>query len=491
MEINLAGFNVDCDILKKLTSGQDIVITPETFSAAYARISRSEKDITSLRHEACADVAKARKSNKTIIFDMGHHSVAEHAIFNFDIMDVSRLALEELESFRLVSYTEKSQRYVRMQGDYLLPEEISDPKSRQDFQQILHHQNQFYQKALKSLIPYFERRLQDKNQEPISAHLVENRAKEDARYILSLATLGQVGLTINARNLEHLFRRFQLSSWLEIRQIGQKMYDLIKDIAPSIILFPTPSKFEQSYQNFSHTHLRVNNPLPRPGSDAPIILDYTHDADHVILSHLISLENSISYHVAQAYVERQTRASKTRLYRKLLENLEFFDGLPRVFEIPQIVFQASISASNYAQLKRHRMSTLLKGAYQPALGITIPPSIQAIGLDKEFKQIIRQTNHIYRDLTNRHGFAPDYILTNAHRRIVNLKMNLREFYHFVRLREDEHAQWDIRRLAKKLDAKVRRLMPLSGMMLCGKSEYALRYQDVFEHQRSSDRVNPE
>ena len=100
-------------------AGKDI-LTPEIFSAAYARISRSAKDIGALRKQAREDVKQARESNRSIIFEMGHHSVAEHAVFNFDMIGVSRLALEEIERFRLASYTEKSQRYVTLKGDYLL-----------------------------------------------------------------------------------------------------------------------------------------------------------------------------------------------------------------------------------------------------------------------------------------------------------------------------------------------------------------------------------
>jgi len=49
---------------------------------------------------------------------MGHHSVAEHAVFNLDILGVSRYVMEELEKFRLCAYTEKSQRYITLKKDH-------------------------------------------------------------------------------------------------------------------------------------------------------------------------------------------------------------------------------------------------------------------------------------------------------------------------------------------------------------------------------------
>ena len=111
MKVILAGYNIDREVIedlkKKSFPREDI--TPETLSASYARISRDPRPVNKLRAVARAEVKRARRSNKNIIFKMGHHSVAEHAVFNFDIIGVSRLAIEEIEKFRLCSYTEKSQ----------------------------------------------------------------------------------------------------------------------------------------------------------------------------------------------------------------------------------------------------------------------------------------------------------------------------------------------------------------------------------------------
>jgi len=77
-----------------------------------------------LRDQAARDVASARISNERIVFGLGHASVAEHAVFNFDVLGVSRLAVEALEARRYASFTEKSQRYVKLSRDYLVPDEV-------------------------------------------------------------------------------------------------------------------------------------------------------------------------------------------------------------------------------------------------------------------------------------------------------------------------------------------------------------------------------
>ncbi|MBN1433848.1 FAD-dependent thymidylate synthase, partial [Candidatus Fermentibacterales bacterium] len=71
------------------------------------------------------------------------------------------------------------------------------------------------------------------------------------------------------------------------------------------------------------------------------------------------------------------------------------------------------------------------------------------------------------------GPCADYSLLNATRRAVVLAMNARELYHFSRLREDEHAQWDIRAIARKMLELARESAPLTMSLSGGKSEIAI------------------
>ncbi|MEN8153036.1 MAG: FAD-dependent thymidylate synthase [Acidobacteriota bacterium] len=477
MDIKLAGFNIDKNQLDTVAGNKKELLTPEIFSAAYARISRSSKSVTELRKEALSDVEKARISNKKIIFGMGHHSVAEHAVFNFDVIGLSRLALEELERFRLVSYTEKSQRYVTLKGDFIIPPEIKGGTDEKKFLQIIEKQNSFYNKSyliLKDLV-FSENRelaLDKKNKS-----LLEGWAKEDARYILSLATAGQVGLTINARNLEHLFRHFSLSDFEEVKNAGKKMYEITEKIAPSILLFPEPSKFEKNIVSGFKENFKYKK--KKAVSKDPVILDYDKNGDDLILASYFALENSIDFSEAFNYVKNLSKEKKGSIYKDLFKNMEFFDFTPRNFEIPDITFQAVVSASNFAQLKRHRMATLLTGNYRIDLGNKVPENISKAGLDKEFLEIINETNNVYFNLQKKYGNSANYVLTNSHMRQVIMKMNMREIYHFIRLRSDNHAQWDIKELADKLLDEIRKILPLSSMLLCGKDSFDKNFENIY------------
>jgi thymidylate synthase ThyX len=159
--------------------------------------------------------------------------------------------------------------------------------------------------------------------------------------------------------------------------------------------------------------------------------------------------------------------------------MEFYDFPPREFEHAVLTFELVVSASCFAQLKRHRMATLTVQDYDPALGATLPPSIEAMGEGAAFRDMIARTGQAYAILKEAAGAAAAYVLTNAHRRRVLLKVNLRELYHISRLREDASAQWDIRRVSAEMSRLARGRFPLAGMLLCGKDAYPDRYEEIF------------
>lgn len=162
-----------------------------------------------------------------------------------------------------------------------------------------------------------------------------------------------------------------------------------------------------------------------------------------------------------------------------MQKMEFFDSVLREFEQVDLVFELVLSATCFAQFKRHRMATLTAQNYNPGLGVTIPPSIRNIGAEKEFLEVIERTNEAFSRLKQKTPLGANYVLTNAHRRRVLLKVNAREFYHISRLREDATAQWDIKNVVGAMSELAKKVMPLTCLLLGGKDSYPEIYQNVF------------
>ena len=79
-----------------------------------------------------------------------------------------------------------------------------------------------------------------------------------------------------------------------------------------------------------------------------------------------------------------TLREKKALFKTAFEHLQAHDAVLRELENVDLQFELILSASCFAQLKRHRMSTIIAQDYNPQLGVTMPPSLRAIGQQKEF-----------------------------------------------------------------------------------------------------------
>jgi flavin-dependent thymidylate synthase len=484
MKVLLSGYNLDADIigqLKERSGWTKDNITPETLSAAYARISRDPRDIEELRKEAREEVDKSRKSNETIIFGLGHASVAEHAYFNFDIIGLSRLAVEQVQKFRMASFTEKSQRYITLDGDFVLPNEISDAGFEKEFRETINVQNNAYNEFYRALEAYLFEKHEDMISKKNGKRTVEGWAKEDARYIVSMATESQFGMSVNARSLENILRQLGNSELWECRELSKKLYALVKDISPSIIKYIEPTEYdrfaEPELEEFIAEHL--GQASEETDSREVKLISHTPDPDKEIARIMISALKGISYSSAKDIVAKMDNNELSIFFNQALKYRLPYDTVKRYFEFAEATFELTVSSSNYAQLKRHRMSSIVTMPYDISLGCTLPSNIDHLGLRDKFLEIINRTETFYNRMSEIIPVHSQYILTNAHRRKVLIKMNFRELYHFMSLRLDTHAQWDIRNTAEIMAGAIRNIAPYSSMMMCGKDNFAKMNSEVF------------
>jgi len=487
MKIILAGYNIDYDLIRELKekSGFKQDLTPETISAAYARISRSPKPVNELREIARAEVDKSRKSNNNIVFEMGHSSVAEHAVFNIDVIGVSRLLVEEIEKFRLCSFTEKSQRYVLFNNDFVIPGEIQQAGMTDLYVATVRMQNDYYSQLYEQLRPYVFAENKTLAENPANKSLLEGWAKEDARYAIALATETQLGMTISARNLELMLRRLAALPLAEAQLYSRNLYAATKDVAPSLIRYTQATQYDrvtrQNLKNQTQKLMQKNSPLqetPDKSSDVQLAFA-TPDADLQIAATLLFSSSGFNYDQCLTQARRMSARDKTSLFKSAFANIKPYDAVLRELENVDLQFELILSASCFAQLKRHRMATIISQDYDPRLGVTIPAAVRAVGSQKEFMEVIKKTNDAYTQIKQKHPLAAAYVLTNAHRKRVLMKINARELYHLARLRTDEHAQWDIRELSEKMLKQARKVMPLTLMMACGKDSFDKLYKNLF------------
>jgi flavin-dependent thymidylate synthase len=469
LTVVLAGHNVDRQALEARLLGKSAqeagTLSPETLSAAYARISRDPRPVTQLRQDARQEVDRARRSNQSIIFEMGHSSVAEHAVFNFDVLGLSRLAVEALEHHRLASYTEKSQRYIRLEGEYVTPDEIMGSPLQERFQKLVLKLARFYQELADRLLT--QARMETK--EKIRQRDLESKANEDARYILPLCAAAQLGMTVNARSLELMIARLNSHPLVEMQTLGTLLYQAVVDTAPSVVRYVKPTAyFRDTAPALAHKATEILGKNPTESHEAVRLISHTPAPDQVIAAGLLFSQGTHSQDFCLQRARTLDPAQLQSLFAEVFGRMELFDSLPRAFELVDFTFELALSSAAFAQLKRHRMATILAQAYDPGLGLTIPDSVARAGQAEAFKEHAEEACELSRSIQEQSPQVAAYALTNAHRRRVLIKFNGRALGHFSRLRCDHEAQWDIRQIAESVVLLVRQVMPLAGSFLGGK-----------------------
>ncbi|MDD4309968.1 MAG: FAD-dependent thymidylate synthase [Candidatus Cloacimonetes bacterium] len=468
MILNVAGFNIDKSLIDSLGSK---TATPEVISAAYARISRSSKQVDQLRAESLAEIDKARSSNESIIYEMGHSSVAEHAVFNLDIIDISRLLTDTVQRSRIASFTEKSQRYVTFGNSYVIPAELNKyPKLKKQYKALMKSLFAEYEACFRALDNHYK-----ETRPELKPRDRETLAKEDARYILPLATQTQMGITINARSLENLLRRLAKNPTAEAAELGNLIYSKVACIAPSLIRYTQDDGYSGridlervGFTSFLQQELPW---LAELDLEARVkVLNSPQAADDSILSAIIYQQGELNWSDTKETVARLPKLVKQQLWKQVFQNMKAWHKPPRAFEMVDFGFELSMSESCWAQFKRHRYCSILrKGGNSPFC--KFPLAIKLINRTETWEKILSDVNDVAFNLPPKISFLAPYLRVNSSMLTVYVKMNLREIYHFVRLRSDEHAQWEIRELSQLMADSVRSVCPQAGSLLCGKSEF--------------------
>ena len=186
---------------------------PEKIIAQSARLCYSASGIEEL-DEKLTDESILKLIKK--IIKLGHYSVLEHATFTFAIEGISRVTSHQLVRHRIASFSQQSQRYVKINKEgfsYIIPKSIAkDDKLNKIFTETIKKLNRIYNLLLE-----------------------HNIAAEDARYILPQAVETKMIITVNARELLHIFRlrSCNRAQW-EIRELANIMLKEVKIISPNI-----------------------------------------------------------------------------------------------------------------------------------------------------------------------------------------------------------------------------------------------------------------
>ncbi|AUM97283.1 TPA: FAD-dependent thymidylate synthase [Clostridium botulinum] len=205
----------------------------EKLIASAAKLCYSSSGIEDLQNNL--DKEKVDKF-LNMLMSYGHESPIEHVSFTFGIEEVSRSLTHQLVRHRIGSYSQQSQRYVRLdQFEYVIPPSVEkDEEAKKIYIETMKNCQKSYDNIANILK---EKYIND----GLRAMDAEKKAIEDARYVFPNACTSKIIVTMNARSLMNFFRHrcCNRAQW-EIRELAETMLFEVKEVAPTLFKYCGP-----------------------------------------------------------------------------------------------------------------------------------------------------------------------------------------------------------------------------------------------------------
>ena len=445
-------------------------LSPETIAVAFAKTSRAPESFREIAAEL-SDEQSAKFHEKWVV-GYGHASVAEHAVLHFAFENVSRIAIETIESSRLASYTEKSTRYQKWgQADFTIPPELDGHPLREEFIETVRFLFSTYVESLdplKNLILSRSPRRENESDEAYDRR-IRSQYVDRCRFILPAAANANVGMTANARVIELVIRKMLSHPLAEVRQIGETMKEVAKAETPTLVKYAdvVPYVVETIKElNLESGGLPPKSQEHPQGTRAPALqnwctlIDYDKDGEKKVLAAALYRFNEISFADALAYVKSLKKKERTELADTLLKRLGKFDTPLRELEYSTYTFDLVIDQGAYAEFKRHRMMTQTPQRLTTRLGYAIPLLVTEAGFGSKYEAAMESAMKMYEKLVEFDPNVAQYIVPNGFNRRVLAQFNLREAFAFCQLRSASNAHFSIRRVAQKIYEEMARVHPL-------------------------------
>lgn len=180
-----------------------------------------------------------------LLMDLGHESPIEHVSFTFGAEGISRTLTHQLVRHRIASYSQQSQRYVKLnQFEYIVPPHIkNNEKAKTLFIKAMEEDQKYYDEISALLFEnHYSKYIEEGLNEKQAKMKAEKEAIEDARYIFPNACETKIVFSMNARSLLNFFklRCCNRAQW-EIRNLAIEMLKEVKKVYPILFKNAGPS----------------------------------------------------------------------------------------------------------------------------------------------------------------------------------------------------------------------------------------------------------
>jgi len=334
-------------------------LSPETIAVAFAKTSRSPESFREIAKGLTEE--KSAQFHEKWVVGYGHASVAEHAVLHIAFENISRLAIESIESNRLASYTEKSTRYQKWGSDnFFIPSELDGHPLRDEYIatcQLLFDTYHGSLEPVRTLVLDQTQRRENESEEALDRR-VRSQYVDVCRFLLPAASLANVGMTANARVLENVIRKMLSNELVEVREIGENVKAVAKEEIPTLVKYAEPVAYLVETRRELCKAADMESSIGDENSgDWCKLVDWDKEGEIKVLSAALYRFGGMSFAQALDHVKSLKDAECAALADALLKQLNEHDIALRELEYATYTFDLVMDQGAYAEFKRHRMMT--------------------------------------------------------------------------------------------------------------------------------------
>ena len=470
--------------------------------ALMSRYSRTDKSMRQIfLDEFLKNKNRGEEFYNRVLLEYGDDSVAELGEAQIAIEGLSNIAVKKIEDRRIgLSYLEKSSRYVawnkKTNGHYRF---YRDPKIMKSkfadlYLDTCNFSFDIYSKNIEQMINYVREKypiekysFKDskdnkekafsklRNEKDIkSANMIykgstKAKALDILRGLLPAATLTNVGITGNGRAFEYLLTVLASSELDEEQNLASKIKKELDTTIKSFVR-RADDKYGKTLQNYlrdlknTTRKLTLKEIKPKKASKTYTkLVDYeleNNAINKVITSLMYEQSPSTSYQNIFQQVKKLSKENKNNIinsFVKLRKNRRHRP--PRAFENVYYTFDLLNNFGMFRDLHRHRVLTLQRQMLTTDHGYNIPEEIQLLGIEDEFKEVMKRTKETFDKIRARFPEQAQYVVNFAYNYPYFMKFNLREACHLIELRTVPQGHKDYRKVAQQMFNEINRIHP--------------------------------
>ena len=468
-----------------------LVNLPEVVKGAlFARYSRSAKSLRRLfldefvgdldisgDHgvDATVGLARAEQLYDRVFFEYGDDSVAQLGGVHLACEQASNLLTKVLERGRLMSYMEKSTRYVAY--DTRLPNgryryyraaEILDSRLGARYVGDMDRLFDAYGELLPVMQGWFANRHPQTPGDSDFAYRQSIRAKafDALRGMLPAAAMSNLGIYASGQAYEALLIRMRAHPLPEARAYADLILTELRKVIPSWVKRVDVADRGDAHSQYlagneAAMHAYVDDllsdeeagPAGQPGGDPSVdLVDWDPDAEVKLIAAMLYPYSDLPEHRLQERVSTLSEEDRLEIVRRYVGERGNRRHRPgRALERSDYRFDVISDYGAFRDLQRHRLMTIEWQELTPTHGYTMPRSVADSGAGEQYAAAMDRSAALYADLHDRFGRTEAaYAVALAYRIRYVMQCNAREAMHLIELRTSPQGHPEYRKVCQQM-----------------------------------------